>query len=134
MNALVTEDGTLVEAHSGLPVEGQVGFLPNTVLALEPVEGGYRVKGVIGVRVSRPDELSAAWRDAMDSKRLRLRKRTHWFDKLKQVKQGEQVKSYQPGVIRQRAQELESEIRAYNDLAEEMGLPLIEDVELPSWT
>jgi hypothetical protein len=132
--ALITEDGELVDANSGTPIEGGVGFLPNTILALEPMKGGgFRIKGVVGVRASQPDELRAAWRDAMDQKLTRLKKRAHWFEKLKRVEAGEQVGSYQKSTIRQTAAEVENEIRAYNGLAEEYGLPLLE-VELPSWT
>lgn len=133
--ALVTEEGTLEYCEGGT-VERPVGFQPNTIIALEPCDDGYRIKGVVGIQASSEERragLRRKWRAAMEQKYDRLLKRTHWFEKLKLVQKGEQVKSYPPSIIERRASEVEAEIVAYNEIAEEYALPLI-TVELPSWT
>lgn len=134
--ALVTEEGTLEYCDGGNTVERPVGFQPNTVIALEPCDDGYRIKGVVGVQATSEERragLRLKWRAAMEQKYERLLKKTHWFEKLKLLQKGEQVMSYQPSTIRQRASEVETEIIAYNELAEEYALPLLM-VELPTWT
>jgi hypothetical protein len=143
----------IIDLATGKPIDKPVGFEDGTEIEAEELNGHLKITGVFGVGTTRPPwpgapteavtnqtgRMALAWQHAMEQKRKRLNQRgPMWLNRARiLMRDGKlpddepQTYNSQKSVVYQNAIKACREALAYNALAEEFGLSLVDWVVPP---
>lgn len=136
----------IIDTATNEPVTKTVGFEEGTLLEAVECNDHLRITGVFGTappvnhQDNRGNRMATAWRHAMEQKRRRLNDRgPMWVNRARMLERTGTLDDSEPasyrnqvGLVRQNARKVIEEGRAYNALAEEFDLPLLDWVVPPA--